>query len=121
MNAPLVVSAPQGQPRRPASAALLQMLRQRFGERCSTAAAVLEQHGRGESVYDASPPDAVLFCESTGEVSAVLALAHEHEVPAVSYTHLDVYKRQSPVRSSTYATSTRQNRVHVPRNCQSQV
>jgi hypothetical protein len=38
---------------------------QRFGERCSTAAAVREQHGRGESVYDAAPPDAVLFCEST--------------------------------------------------------
>ena len=85
MNAPLVVSAPQGQPRRPASAALLQMLRQRFGERCSTAAAVLEQHGRGESVYDAAPPDAVLFCESTDEVSAVLALAHEHEVPVIPY------------------------------------
>ena len=85
MNAPSAAAAPQTAPRRPASPALLQALRQRFGERCSTAAAVREQHGRGESVYDAAPPDAVLFCESTAEVCAVLALAHEHDVPVIPY------------------------------------
>jgi D-lactate dehydrogenase (cytochrome) len=85
MNAPSVAAAPQTPTRRPASPALLQALRQRFGERCSTAAAVREQHGRGESVYDAAPPDAVLFCESTDEVCAVLALAHEHDVPVIPF------------------------------------
>jgi D-lactate dehydrogenase (cytochrome) len=85
MNAPSAAAAPQTPTRRPASPALLQTLRQRFGERCSTAAAVREQHGRGESVYDAAPPDAVLFCESTDEVCAVLALAHEHDVPVIPY------------------------------------
>jgi D-lactate dehydrogenase (cytochrome) len=77
MNAP-PAAAPPTAPRRPGIAGLLQALRQRFGERCSTAAAVREQHGRGESVYDAAPPDAVLFCESTEEVAAVLALAAAH-------------------------------------------
>ena len=70
---------------RPAPPALLDALRQRFGERCSTAASVREQHGRGESVYDAAPPDAVLFCESTEEVAAVLALADEYAVPVIPY------------------------------------
>ncbi len=65
--------------------ALLQTLRQRFGERCSTATAVRDQHGRGESVYDAAPPDAVVFCESTAEVAEVLALAHAHDVPVIPY------------------------------------
>ena len=85
MNAPSAAAAPQTPTRRPASPALLQALRQRFGERCSTAASVREQHGRGESVYDAAPPDAVLFCESTDEVCAVLALAHEHDVPVIPF------------------------------------
>ena len=70
---------------RTAPPALLEALRQRFGERCSTAASVREQHGRGESVYDAAPPDAVLFCESTEEVVAVLALADEYAVPVIPY------------------------------------
>jgi D-lactate dehydrogenase (cytochrome) len=65
--------------------AMLQALRARFGERLSTAAAVREQHGRGESVYDAAPPEAVVFCESTEEVAFAVALAHEHAVPVIPY------------------------------------
>ena len=65
--------------------AMLATLRQRFGVRCSTAAAVRDQHGRGESVYDAAPPDAVVFCESTEEVAAVVALAAAHAVPVIPF------------------------------------
>ncbi len=65
--------------------AMLATLRQRFGDRCSTAAAVRDQHGRGESVYDAAPPDAVVFCESTEEVAAVVALAAAHAVPVIPF------------------------------------
>ncbi|MFO1267076.1 MAG: FAD-linked oxidase C-terminal domain-containing protein [Rubrivivax sp.] len=65
--------------------AMLQALRQRFGERCSTAAAVREQHGRDESVYAATPPEAVVFCESTEEVAAAVRLAQEHAVPVIPF------------------------------------
>ena len=65
--------------------AMLVSLRQRFGVRCSTAAAVRDQHGRGESVYDAAPPEAVVFCESTEEVAAVVALAAAHAVPVIPF------------------------------------
>ncbi len=64
---------------------MLDRLRQRFGERCSTAAAVREQHGRGESVYDARPPEAVVFCESTDEVAAVVREAAAHAVPVIPF------------------------------------
>ena len=70
---------------RPIPPAMLAALRVRFGGRCSTAAAVREQHGRGESVYEAAPPEAVLFCESTDEVAFVVGLAHEHAVPVIPY------------------------------------
>jgi hypothetical protein len=47
--------------RRDVPASMLDALRERFGERFSTSSAVLEQHGRGESVYDAAPPDTMRF------------------------------------------------------------
>jgi D-lactate dehydrogenase (cytochrome) len=85
MNAPPSDPAVRPSPRRAVPPALLEALRQRFGERCSTAASVREQHGRGESVYDAAPPDAVLFCESSEEVACRVALADQHAVPVIPY------------------------------------
>jgi D-lactate dehydrogenase (cytochrome) len=82
MNAPLPL--PVIQPR-PVPPAVLQALRERFGERCSVAQAVREQHGRDESPFDVPPPDAVVFCESTDEVAAVVALAARHAVPVIPY------------------------------------
>ncbi|MFT3663882.1 FAD-binding oxidoreductase [Piscinibacter sp.] len=65
--------------------AMLAALKARFGERCSTALAVREQHGRDESPFDVRPPDAVLFCESTEEVAAAVALADRHAVPVIPF------------------------------------
>jgi D-lactate dehydrogenase (cytochrome) len=64
---------------------MLAALRERFGDRCSTAAAVREQHGRGESVYDAEPPEVVLFCESTDEVAFAVRQAAAHAVPVIPF------------------------------------
>ncbi len=47
--------------RRPVPAALIDRLRTRFGERFSTAQAVREHHGRDESPFPVTPPDAVVF------------------------------------------------------------
>ncbi|HSM21843.1 MAG TPA: FAD-binding protein, partial [Rubrivivax sp.] len=71
--------------RRPLPAPMLQALRARFGERCSSAAAVCEQHARDESPVPTTPPDAVVYCESTEDVAAVLRLADEYEVPVIPY------------------------------------
>ena len=85
MNAAIPVHALQGAPKRPPSNTLLAALRERFGSRCSTATAVCEQHGRDESTYPVTPPDAVVFCESTDDVSAVVALAAAHAVPVIPF------------------------------------
>jgi D-lactate dehydrogenase (cytochrome) len=84
MNAPHDL-VPSRALRRPVPPAMLAALRARFGERCSTAAAVCEQHGRDESVYAATPPEGVLFCESTADVAAAVKLAHEHSVPVIPF------------------------------------
>jgi len=70
---------------RPLPGAMLEALKVRFGERCSTANAVREQHGRDESTYPVTPPDAVVFCENTDEVAAVVALAATHAVPVIPF------------------------------------
>ncbi|MCU7374743.1 FAD-binding protein [Paucibacter sp. O1-1] len=64
---------------------MLEALKTRFAERCATALAVREQHGRDESPFDVAPPDCVVFAQSTEEVAWVLALAHEHHVPVIPY------------------------------------
>ena len=66
-------------------AIMLAALRARFGDRCSTANAVREQHGRDESAYPITPPEAVVFCEGTEEVAFVVGLAHQHSVPVIPF------------------------------------
>jgi D-lactate dehydrogenase (cytochrome) len=60
-------------------------LRACFGERCSTAAAVREQHGKDESWHQPAPPDAVVFARSTEEVSAAVRICAAHKVPIVPF------------------------------------
>ena len=85
MNAPLPDHVLPRVELRPMPALMLDALRLRFGDRCSTAAAVRDQHGRGESVYDAAPPEAVVFCESNDDVVFVVRLAHDNAVPVIPY------------------------------------
>ena len=83
MNAPLPHEIVRNL--RPVPAQMLDALRQRFGERCSTAQAVREQHGRDESPYPVTPPEVVVFCESTEDVADVVRLADRHEVPVIPF------------------------------------
>jgi D-lactate dehydrogenase (cytochrome) len=85
MNAPLPTHVLPEAPTRAVPPALLAALQAHFGPRCSTAAAVREQHGRGESVYDAAPPEAVLFCDSNDDVALAVKLAAEHAVPVIPF------------------------------------
>ena len=85
MNAPIPAHLLPRLDPRPVPAAMLEALKARFGERCSTALAVREQHGRDESPFDVPPPEVVVFCESTEDVIAVVKLADQHAVPVIPY------------------------------------
>jgi len=84
MNAPDLTLVTRAQ-RRAVPQALFDALAARFGERCSRAQAVREQHGRDESPFEVTPPDAVVFCESTADVAAAVALAARHDVPIIPF------------------------------------
>ncbi|MBQ1762356.1 MAG: FAD-binding protein, partial [Aquincola sp.] len=85
MNAPLSPILFDVDSRRPVPPEMVAALKARFGDRCSTARAVCEQHGRDESPIDVPPPEVVVYCESTEEVAAVVQLAHQHAVPVIPY------------------------------------
>jgi len=83
MNAPLpdhLLSA-----LRPVPSALLDALRAYFGERCSTAQSVRDQHGRDESTYPVTPPEVVVFCESTEDVAFAVTQAAAYSVPVIPF------------------------------------
>jgi D-lactate dehydrogenase (cytochrome) len=86
MNAPTALShlVPEVHQRQ-VPQALLDALKARFGERCSTAMAVREQHGRDESSFAVPPPAAVVFAESTDEVAAAVKLCHAHDTPVIPF------------------------------------
>ena len=85
MNAPIPAHVLPDNCLRAMPSEMLAALRGRFGERCSLALAVREQHGRDESPFDVPPPEAVVFCESTEEVAFVVALAQRHAVPVIPF------------------------------------
>jgi D-lactate dehydrogenase (cytochrome) len=85
MNAPLPAHLLPRLDPRPVPAAMLDALQAHFGARCSTAMVVREQHGRDESPFDAPPPEAVVYCESTEDVAEVVKLAAQYAVPVIPF------------------------------------
>ena len=86
MNAP--TSLAQLQPavnQRSTPAVLIEALKARFLDRCSTALVVREQHGRDESVFNVPPPSAVVFAESTKDVADAVTLASQCDVPVIAF------------------------------------
>jgi len=66
-------------------AALIDALKSRFGANCSTALVVREQHGRDESSFQAPPPAAVVFAESTQDVADAVKLAAQWDAPVIPF------------------------------------
>ncbi|NCP39283.1 MAG: FAD-binding protein [Rhodoferax sp.] len=65
--------------------ALLDALKARFGSQFSTAQVVREQHGRDESAFSVPPPEAVVFAQSTQDVSDAVKLAAQYKVPVIPF------------------------------------
>lgn len=64
---------------------LLDVLSQIVGDRVTTAAAIREQHGKDESFHACAPPDAVVFAQTTDEVSRVVMACAARGVPVIPF------------------------------------
>jgi D-lactate dehydrogenase (cytochrome) len=86
MNAPLPTYLLPQIRQREIPAEFIDALRVRFGANCSTAQVIREQHGRDESAFTTVPPPAaVVFAESTADVSAAVKLCAQYKVPVIPF------------------------------------
>jgi len=60
-------------------------LGERFADRCQVGASIREQHGNTTTWVANFPPDAVVFAESTEEVSEIVKACAEEAVPVIPF------------------------------------
>ncbi|WP_299636435.1 FAD-linked oxidase C-terminal domain-containing protein [uncultured Ruegeria sp.] len=61
------------------------VLKQRFGDRLQTGAAIREQHGHTTTWIENQSPDAVVFPHTTQEVSEIVKTCAVHRVPVIPF------------------------------------
>ncbi len=66
-------------------ATAVDILKQKFGERLQTGQAIREQHGHTTTWIANQPPDAVVFPQSTQEVSDIVKVCATHGVPVIPF------------------------------------
>ncbi len=92
--------------------AAIAAIKQLLGERLSTAQAVREQHGRDESYHASAPPDAVVFAETTEEVSEVVKICARYKVPIVPFgTGTSLEGHVAALRGGVCIDVSRMNKV----------
>lgn len=65
--------------------AVLGILKQQFGDRFQTSAAMREQHGHTTTWIQNQMPDGVVFAQSTQEVSQIVKVCAAHKVPVIAF------------------------------------
>jgi D-lactate dehydrogenase (cytochrome) len=66
-------------------AAVLGILKQRFGDKCQTGASMREQHGHTTTWIKNQVPDAVVFPKSSEEVAEIVKTCAAHKVPVIGF------------------------------------
>jgi D-lactate dehydrogenase (cytochrome) len=66
-------------------ATAIDILRQQFGERVQTGEALRRQHANTLTWLDNQPPDAVVFVERAADVSEVVRIARDYNVPIIPF------------------------------------
>ena len=61
------------------------VLKQRFGERLSVSQSLRDQHAHTTTWIPPQPPDAVVFVESTEEVSEIVRVCAAHRTPVIPF------------------------------------
>ncbi|WP_435310944.1 FAD-binding oxidoreductase [Primorskyibacter sedentarius] len=93
-------------------ASAIDALRPLFGNRLATSEALLEQHGTNESHFALALPDAVVFPESTQEVSDLMRICNQHCCPVVAFgTGTSLEGHHLPVQGGISLDMSRMNRV----------
>src|SRR3954467_15869409 len=79
------MNAPSDALRHPLPDGFLAALKARFGDAVTLTPAMLEHHGKDESWHPHALPDAVVFPQTTEDVSEVVKLCAAHRVPVIPF------------------------------------
>lgn len=63
----------------------IKSLQEKFGDQVNVAASVLDTHGQNEAYFAVTPPDAVVFPNTTEEVSQIVKICAANDCPIVAY------------------------------------
>lgn len=92
--------------------AAIAALKPLLGERLSLSKPDLDLHGRSESYFALTPPDAVAYPDSTAEVSEIVAICARNEVPVVAWgTGTSLEGHSLAIKGGVVVDFSRMNRV----------
>ncbi len=92
--------------------ATISALREILGDRLSTGASILDQHSHDEAYTTPVLPDAVVFPETTEEVSQILRVCSQHGCPVVPYgIGSSLEGHVVPVKGGITVDTSRMNRI----------
>jgi len=92
--------------------AAIAALKPLLGERLSLSKSDLDLHGRSESYFALTPPDAVAYPDSTAEVSEIVAICARNEVPVVAWgTGTSLEGHSLAIKGGVVVDFSRMNRV----------
>jgi len=63
----------------------INVLKQLFGDKCQTSLSIREQHGHTTTWLENQPPDAVVYPQSTDDVSKIVKLCADLRVPIIPF------------------------------------
>ncbi|WP_417686143.1 FAD-binding oxidoreductase [Roseibium sp.] len=67
------------------NAQVVELLFEKFGDRCSRSKAVCEQHGHTTTWLPNQAPDAVVYAQSSEDVAEVVRICAAHKVPVIPF------------------------------------
>lgn len=92
--------------------AAIKALQSAYGDQVSLNASVLDAHGQNEAYFPVTPPDAVVFPNSTAEVSEVVKICAANDCPIIAYgTGTSLEGHQLAVRGGISLDMSRMNNI----------
>ena len=89
-------------------------LQELLGDRVSTSKSDLDLHGRNETHFAHCPPDAVIYPDNTGEVSAIAKICHANNCPIVPWgTGTSLEGHALAIRGGISVDMSRMNKLLV--------
>ena len=92
--------------------AAIETLQSAYGDQVTTNASVLDAHGQNEAYFPVTPPDAVVYPNSTAEVSEIVKICAANDCPIIAYgTGTSLEGHQLAVRGGISLNMSKMNAV----------